>query len=114
MHNAKFGERDAQVLGISTDARPTQTAFAASVGSVPYPVLADFHPKGAVTTSYGIYNDQRGTPDRAVFIIDESGVVRWKKVYASAGDIDYDALLAKVEALQANTCQAVGDSGHRV
>jgi alkyl hydroperoxide reductase subunit AhpC len=93
MQNAKFEERDAQVLGISTDARPTQTAFAASVGSVPYPVLADFHPKAAVTQSYGVYNEQRGTPDRAVFIIDKSGQVRWKQVYASAGDIDYDAIL---------------------
>ncbi len=99
MHNAEFEGRDAQVLGISTDARPTQTAFAASVGSVPYPVLADFHPKAAVTTSYGIYNEQRGTADRAVFIIDRSGTVRWKQVYANAGDIDYPAILAQIDAL---------------
>ena len=99
MHNAEFEERDAQVLGISTDARPTQTAFAASVGGVRYPLLGDFHPKGAVATLYGIYNEQRGTANRAVFIIDKSGIVRWKQVYASAGDIDYSGLLGQIDAL---------------
>ncbi len=77
MSNSDFEERDTQVLGISTDSRPTQTAFAASVGSVPYPVLADFHPQGKVSQLYGVYNEDRGTSFRSVFIIDKEGTLHW-------------------------------------
>ena len=99
MLNSDFEERDTQVLGISTDARPTQTAFAASVGSVPYPILADFHPKGKVSELYGIYNEGRGTADRAVFIIDKEGTVRWKRVYSSAADLDPKDILSEIDQL---------------
>lgn len=99
MHNSGFEERDTQVLGISTDARPTQVAFAASVGSVPYPVLADFEPKGAMSKAYGVYNDERGTPNRAVFIIDKEGVVRWKQEFANVMDIDHNTIMAEIDKL---------------
>ena len=82
MYISDFEERDTQVLGISTDPKPTQIAFAASLGSVPYPILADFHPKGEVSKLYGIYNEDRGTSMRAVFIIDKEGVVRFKQIYS--------------------------------
>ena len=58
MANSDFEERDTQVLGISTDSRPTQIAFASSLGNIPYPVLADFHPKGQVSQLDGM--DRRG------------------------------------------------------
>jgi len=99
MSNSDFEERDTQVLGISTDPKPTQIAFAASLGSVPYPILADFHPKGEVCQLYGVYNHRRGTADRAVFIIDKKGTVRWKRVYASAADVDLKEILAEVDRL---------------
>ncbi len=51
------------------------------MGNVPYPVLADFHPKGQVSQAYGVYNEERGTSRRAIFIIDKEGVVRYKQVY---------------------------------
>jgi alkyl hydroperoxide reductase subunit AhpC len=40
-------------------------------------MLADFHPKGAVATSYGVYHDDKGITDRATIIIDTNGVVRY-------------------------------------
>ena len=94
-----FEERNTQVLGISTDARPTQTAFAASLGSVPYPILADFEPKGAVCQLYDVYNHRRGTAERAVFVIDKEGTVRWKRVYTNAGDVKPDEILAEIDRL---------------
>ena len=100
MSNAEFEKRDTQVLGISTDPRPTQTAFAASVGSVPYPVLADFHPKGAVSELFGVYNEDRGTADRAVFVIDKEGTVRWKRLYTSAADVQPEDMLAEIDRLE--------------
>ena len=58
-----------------------QKAFAAGLGKIPYPLLADFHPKGAVAKTYGIYNEDGGTARRAVFIIDRDGIVRFKRLY---------------------------------
>ena len=79
--NDQFEEADTQVLGISTDARATQTAFAASLGNIPYPVLSDFHPKGKASQSYDLYNEERGASKRAVIIIDKEGVIRFREEY---------------------------------
>lgn len=81
LHNGRYQEKGAQVLGISVDSRPTQKAFAASFGGVTYPLLADFHPKGQVAQLYGVWNDKSGSSLRSIFIIDKAGVVRFKKVY---------------------------------
>ena len=99
MANTAFEGKDTQVLGISTDARPTQTAFAASLGGVPYPVLGDFHPKGQMSQLYGVYNEQRGTPDRAVIIIDKEGIVRFSQAYAGVADLNTDDILAEIDKL---------------
>ena len=47
------------------------------MGGISYPMLADFHPKGAVATSYGVYHADKGITDRATVIIDRDGVVRY-------------------------------------
>ena len=43
-------------------------------------MLADFHPKGRVGVAYGVYNEDRGTERRSVFIIDAEGIVRYAHV----------------------------------
>ena len=65
----KFKKLNTEILGVSCDAQPTQTAYSTSLGNLPYPVLSDFHPKGQVAKEFDIYNEDRGTSDRAVFII---------------------------------------------
>jgi peroxiredoxin len=45
---------------------------------MPFPLLADFNPKGAVADAYGVYNAERGNSRRATFVIDEQGIVRDK------------------------------------
>ena len=87
------------MLGISADARPTQTAYSTTLGNIPYPILSDFHPKGEVLKKYGIYNEERGAANRAVFVIDKEGVVRFKRVYASARELKTDDILAEVSKL---------------
>ena len=69
------------MLGMSVDSVPTQRAFAAGLGNIPYPLLSDFHPKGHVSKLFDIYNEERGTTKRAVIIIDKEGIIRFKKVY---------------------------------
>lgn len=44
-------------------------------------MLADWHPKGQVSSLYGVYNIERGNPIRSVFIIDRQGIIRWKMTY---------------------------------
>ena len=62
-------------------------------------MLADFHPKGEVARLYGLYNEERGTADRAVIIVDREGVVRYQRVYANARDLDVADILAEVKKL---------------
>lgn len=67
---------DAQVLGISVDSHWTHHAFVKSMG-LGYPLLADFHPKGAVATQYGLYEADKGITSRATVIVDKHGKVAW-------------------------------------
>jgi peroxiredoxin (alkyl hydroperoxide reductase subunit C) len=75
----RFEENDAQVLGISVDSSPVHRAFAESVG-VDYPLLADFYPHGAVAAAYGVLRPE-GTAERATFVIDKAGIVRFAEVH---------------------------------
>ena len=99
MANPGFEEKDTQVLGISTDAKASQSAFATSLGSIPYPVLADFHPNGQVAQLYGVYNEERGTAKRSVVVIDKQGIVRFKHIYSSMSELSIDDILAEVAKL---------------
>jgi peroxiredoxin len=76
----RFQEADAQVLGISVDNTPTNAAWAESLGIERLPLLSDFWPHGQVAQAYGVLRDQ-GIAERATFIIDKDGIVRFKHVY---------------------------------
>ncbi len=66
---------------MSVDSAAVQKAYAASLGGLPYPVLADFHPKGEMSDSYGVYNEERGVSKRAIVIVDKQGIIRFHKIY---------------------------------
>ena len=99
MNNSRFEEIDTQVLGIGTDSKPAQTAFATGLGGIPYPILSDFHPQGEVTESFGVFNSERGTPLRAVIIIDKNGIIRFAKTYESMPELDIDYLIAELNVI---------------
>ncbi len=69
------GAGDVEVLGISVDSLWTHKAFAAAQG-ISYPLLADFHPKGAVSEKYGVYIADKGISARTAFIIGKDGKIR--------------------------------------
>jgi len=98
VEDRRFQEKNAQVLGISVDSAPVQRAFCSSLGNIPYPILADFHPKGQVADLYGIYNKDRGNSQRAVIIVDKEGVVQFKQIYERSLPDPAD-ILAEVEKL---------------
>jgi len=61
--------------------------------------LADFYPHGEVSKTYGVFNDQNGTPIRAVVVIDKNGIVQFSQTYKAATDLDPQDILSVVENL---------------
>jgi alkyl hydroperoxide reductase subunit AhpC len=84
---------------VSVDSVPTNVAWANSLGGIPFPLLADFHPKGKVGMLYGVYNEDRGTERRSVFVIDSEGVIRNVREYAPGTLPDARQILEEVRAL---------------
>jgi hypothetical protein len=75
--------------------------WAASLGGISFPLLADFHPKGAVAQSLGAYLEKGGITDRATVIIDAGGTVRYAESVTPAGQRDIEALAAECEKIDA-------------
>ena len=99
MHNAAFEEVDTQVLGISCDSKAAQSAFSGSLGGIPYPILSDFYPHGKVSDSYGVFDENRGTPKRAVVVVDKKGVIRFINTYRAATDLNPIDVLETIKSL---------------
>jgi peroxiredoxin len=76
----QFDKLDAQVLGLSVDSVWAHKAFAEKMG-ITYPLLADFHPKGAVADKFGMYLADKGITGRAIAIINKAGKIAWFKNY---------------------------------
>jgi len=76
----QFEKLDAQVLGLSVDSVWAHKAFAEKMG-INYPLLADFHPKGAVADKFGMYLSEKGITGRAIAIINKAGKIAWFKNY---------------------------------
>lgn len=76
----EFEHLDAQVLGLSVDSAWSHKAYAEKMG-IHYPLLADFHPRGAVAAKYGVYLEDKGITGRAISIIDRNGNLAWHKIY---------------------------------
>ena len=48
---------------------------------MPFPLLSDYWPHGAVGKAYGIFNEERGMDKRAAYVLDAKGVIRYMKIY---------------------------------
>jgi peroxiredoxin len=91
----KFG---AELLGVSVDGAWCHSAFARD-RKLHFPLLADFEPKGAVARDYGVYRDQDGFCERALFVIDANGVIRWSHVSPIAVNPGAAGILNALEEL---------------
>ena len=76
----QFESLDAAVLGVSVDSVWSHKAYAEKM-HINYSLLADFHPKGAMSERYGVYLPEKGITGRSIFIIDKGGKVAWMKNY---------------------------------
>ena len=77
----RFETADTTVLGISIDPQPAKTAWAKELGVTSFDLLSDNYPYGDVAQKYGVFRQKDGISDRAVFVIDKDGKVRWSRVY---------------------------------
>ncbi len=93
----EFKAADTQVLGVSIDSVYSHENWANSLGGVSFPLLADFHPKGAMAEKYGVYLADKGIIDRATFIIDKQGVVRYAVSVTPTGERNPRVLLAECQ-----------------
>lgn len=94
-----FEGLDTQVLGLSVDSSPAHRAWAEMLGGIDYPMLADFHPHGAVSKSYGILRPE-GFSERATIVIDKAGIVRAIEVHDIGILPDHDKLLEALRSIQ--------------
>ena len=96
----EFRRLGAQLIGISVDGTWCHAAFS-SDRKLHFPLAADFEPKGAVARAYGVYRDADGTSERALFVIDGRGVIRWSYVSPIGVNPGADGILAALESLDA-------------
>jgi len=94
----EFRRYDAQLLGLSVDGVWCHRAFA-EARKLHFPLLADFEPKGGVARAYGVYRAENGTSERALFVLDGDGVVRWSYVSPIGVNPGADGILEALEKL---------------
>jgi peroxiredoxin len=68
-------------VGISCDTVYTLKDWAEHLGGVNYPLCSDFWPHGAVARAYGVFNGEIGRPERAIIVVDATGIVRYIDVH---------------------------------
>ncbi|MEO6527650.1 MAG: redoxin domain-containing protein [Gemmatimonadaceae bacterium] len=98
----EFHRHRAQILGVSVDSAWCHGAFAAQ-RKLHFPLLADFEPKGAVAMRYGVYRAHEGTADRALFVVDNEGIIRWSYLSPIGINPGADGILEALEGLDAVT-----------
>jgi peroxiredoxin len=96
----EFHRLGADVLGISVDGVWCHTAFS-KARNLHFPLLADFEPKGAVARTYGAYRNGEGVAERALFVIDGDGVIRWSYLSPIGVNPGADGILEALEGLHA-------------
>ncbi|SHO61631.1 Peroxiredoxin [Pseudoxanthobacter soli DSM 19599] len=96
----EFQRLGAQLVGISTDGVWCHAAFA-EARKLHFPLLADFEPKGRVARLYGVYRAADGISERALFVLDAEGVVRWNHVSPLGINPGADGILDALEAIAA-------------
>jgi peroxiredoxin len=108
----EFRRYGAELLGISVDGAWCHQAFARD-RKLHFALLSDFEPKGAVARSYGAYRETEGVAERALFVIDEKGMVAWSYRSPIAVNPGADGILDALEELPATENENGNAQGSR-
>jgi len=93
----EFGQFDAQVLAISVDLAWSHTAYGKD-RKLRFPLLSDAHPHD-VSSGYGAFRENEGVCERALFVIDRDGVIRWSYLSPTGVNPGADGILRALEGL---------------
>jgi len=94
----EFARFDAELIGISVDGIWCHLAFAKD-RNLHFPLLSDFEPKGEISRAYNAYRASDGTSERALFVIDANGSIRWSYVSPVGINPGADGILRALEGL---------------
>jgi peroxiredoxin len=93
-----FSKYNAEILGISVDGKWCHAAFR-EARKLHFTLLADFEPKGAVAKLYGVYNNKEGRSERALYVIDAEGIIRWNYLSPVGINPGADGILEALEMI---------------
>jgi peroxiredoxin len=93
-----FSRHNAQLIGISVDSKWCHLAFSQS-RKFHFPLLADFEPKGTVAKLYEVYDEKEGESLRALYVLDEKGIIRWNYLSPLGINPGADGILNALEDL---------------
>ena len=96
-----FKKFNAELLGISVDSKWCHMAYTQH-RNLHFSLLADFEPKGEVAKKYGVYDTKEGQCERALFVIDEQGIIQWSYLSPVAINPGADGIIAALESMQKN------------
>jgi peroxiredoxin len=99
---SEFHKFKAELVGISVDGSWCHAAFR-ETRHYHFTLLSDFEPKGAVAQKYGVYRAADGTSERALFVIDGDGIIRWSFVSPVGVNPGADGILEALEQLSGQT-----------
>ena len=95
----EFQEFGAALLGVSVDGVWCHGAFAKD-RKLHFPLLSDFEPKGAMARTYGVYRHADGVAERALFVINEQGMIHWSHISPIGVNPGANGILSALEDLQ--------------
>jgi peroxiredoxin len=95
----EFERLGASVVGIAVDSPWSHAAFAAE-RSITFPLLSDDVPAGHVARAFGVYSSASGRSERALFVLDPSGMVVWSGTFPDSVNPGVDAVLSALEAIR--------------
>ena len=99
--NGEFADRDAQVLGASTDSEFVHHAWRVhhdDLRDLPFPMLADI--KRELSSELGILDKNEGVALRATFLVDPDGIIRFASVNDLSVGRNPQEILRVLDALQ--------------
>jgi peroxiredoxin len=97
----EFQQFDAELIGISVDGAWCHAAFARD-RKLHFPLLADFEPKGEIARRYRVYRQKDGVSERALFVVDATGIIHWSYVSPLGVNPGANGILSALESLQKN------------
>lgn len=95
----EFKKHDATLVGISVDGPWCHAAFAKQ-SNFHFPLLSDFEPKGEIAKKYGVYNEQMGVCERALFVIGKDGKIVWSYLSPMSENPGAEGILDALDSLE--------------